>query len=78
MARAGTWRSPITIKTTSCSLGRDPNVATMTIAVRVRRWHPALWWMAVRIVEPRHLWRPSAWAAIARAVWRLPAAMEDR
>lgn len=54
------WRDPFVIE--------SDNAAATRFRIRLRRWHPAFWWMAVRMVEPRYLWRPDAWLAVVRAI----------
>ena len=67
MATLNRWRSPIHVEPTSYHLRYDVAAMTVTIRVTPRRWHPAWWRVGLRMIEPRHWWRPSVWAALYRA-----------
>lgn len=56
------WYQPYTL---------TPNRTGTAVTVKIRRRHPALLWLAMRLVQPRELWRPIVWLAIVRAYWRL-------
>lgn len=48
----------------------DRHRATVLLSIRVRRWHPALWWMVLRTIHPRELLTIGGWIAVVRVIWR--------
>ncbi len=50
------------------TVGRERWAHDLLVNVQVRRWHSGWWWAVIRLVEPRFLWRPTAWVAITRAI----------